>query len=81
MKLIIYRLIILLIALNANAWAADMKRISNNIGLLPTDLGPAKLQKSQHTFLHYFQLKSLLKESDEIKDRFINITKTIDNLY
>lgn len=36
--------------------------MTQNLGVLPINLGPAKLQRTYHTLLHYYDLESLYEE-------------------
>lgn len=49
------------------------------MGILPIDLGPAKLQRSEHTFVHYFNLEPLFKEFSNLNQQFSNLKSYLIN--
>lgn len=56
-----------------------MKDLTHNPGILPIDLGPAKLQRSEHTFVHQYNLEPLLSEFKNLNIQFDNIKNTFKN--
>lgn len=57
----------------------EIKDISQNIGLLPINLGKARLQKSEHTLIHYFDLENLYLEFSRLNDNLELIKNSIEN--
>lgn len=49
------------------------------MGILPINLGTAKLQRSEHTFVHYFNLQPLLDEYDRLNDQHDYLHNSISN--
>lgn len=50
--------------------ATKTKNITNNLGILPINLGPAKLQKTEHTFVHYYDLNPLYREFEKLNIQY-----------
>lgn len=47
-----------------------MTNITNGPGILPIRLGNARLQKSEHTLVHYFDLDLIKTEYDRLNNYF-----------
>uniref|UniRef100_A0A8D8LHT5 Envelope protein n=2 Tax=Cacopsylla melanoneura TaxID=428564 RepID=A0A8D8LHT5_9HEMI len=44
--------------------------ITHNSGILPINLGPAKLQRTSHTILHYYSLDPLIEELQDLQKQY-----------
>jgi hypothetical protein len=61
-----------------------MTRLSNNPGITPFYLGIAKIQKNEHTFLHYYELDKIRDSIDSFNNNllaFSNYLRTTDPKY
>lgn len=60
-----------------------MKDITHNPGLLPVNLGAAKLQQSSHTFIHYYDVSPLDAEFQDLNDQHKELARvvSIENSY
>lgn len=54
-----------------------LKNVTHGPGLLPIHLGPAKLQNSQHTLVHYFDISTISTEIDNLENHYNTLTSTI----
>lgn len=53
------------------------KNITYNAGILPINLGPATLQRSSHTVVHYYSLKPLLEELHDLQEQYNTLQSNI----
>ncbi|KAL1463854.1 hypothetical protein WDU94_015554 [Cyamophila willieti] len=53
--------------------------ITENPGVLPINLGPARLQRSTHTFLHYYDLEPIYQEIEELDSHHNILNELIRN--
>lgn len=60
--------------------AAEIKEITRNIGILPVNMGSAKLQKSEHTFVHYYDLNPLYRELEKLDNQHTFLNETLKNI-
>lgn len=42
-------------------------------------MGPAKLQRTEHTFVHYYDLSVLYREYDSLSNQYLNIKSSLEN--
>lgn len=49
------------------------------MGILPIKLGPAKLEKTTHTFVHYYNLEPLFQQYDNLNEQYNNLQIIISN--
>lgn len=49
------------------------------MGVLPIDLGPAKLQRTQHTFVHFYHLQSLFDEFKSLNNQYDDLKLAYNN--
>lgn len=54
-----------------------VKDITFNPGLLPIQLGSARLQKTEHTLVHFYDLLPIKKEIDVLNDHYKNLSANI----
>lgn len=50
----------------SNAIPNTITDVTSNLGILPILLGPAKLQRTTHTFLHYYDIKPLAEQRQQL---------------
>lgn len=56
-----------------------IRNITENLGILPINLGPAKLEKTTHTFIHYYNLKALLNQYSSLNTQYSTLKSNISN--
>ncbi|KAJ8913984.1 hypothetical protein NQ315_008976 [Exocentrus adspersus] len=69
--------------------ATEVRNITTNLGILPINLGAARLHRNEHTFVHYYDLQPLFDEYaslnaqyDELRLTYLNNTlvgRELDN--
>lgn len=52
--------------------------MTQNAGLLPVSLGPARLQQSEHTLVHYFELSQINSKIQNLNDHYQNLQQMIN---
>ena len=55
------------------ALGAEIKNVTNNQGILPILLGPAKLITSQHTLIHHYKIDLLIDEFHKLTSQYEKI--------
>lgn len=53
------------------------RNITNNLGVMAVDLGPAKLEIAKHTFIHYYDLESIFNHLSYLNRYYNNVSKSI----
>lgn len=53
--------------------------MTQNLGILPINLGPAKLQRTDHTLVHYYTLKPLYDEFSTLNSKYNHIRLSYQN--
>lgn len=54
----------------------EIQELTENIGILPINLGPAKLERNTHTLVHYYDIEQLLKQYEKLNQQHINLKVT-----
>lgn len=55
-----------------------VREIIDNPGLIPFNLGNAKVQKFTHTIIHYYDLNPILSELEKLHIKSKNLTETVN---
>jgi hypothetical protein len=56
-----------------------LKNVTNNQGLVPIEVGLARLQSSQHTFVHYYSLIEIRRHLDNLDLYYKNVSNYFVN--
>lgn len=56
-----------------------IKNITFNPGLLPINLGAAKLQQSSHTFVHYYDIEPIESEFNNLNQQHEKLTRMVSS--
>lgn len=56
-----------------------LTNVSENAGLLPVSLGPARLRETYHTFVHFYNTSAIQRELNLIHNSYGQISRAIDH--
>lgn len=56
-----------------------LKNMTTNPGILPLELGPAKLQRTKHTLIHYYYTETLSSEFTVLKPQYHSLLSNVSD--
>lgn len=60
-------------------WGAIIRNLTVNSGIVPINLGAARLQNGTHTVIHYYDIQPIIEEVRELQNQYNHLTLTLAN--
>ena len=68
-------------AITATVYCYEIQNVTENTGLLPINLGPAKLHTHDHTFVHYYDLTEIKGVYLDLQHQYYLMLHNVNLLY
>lgn len=57
----------------------NIKNLTQNSGIIPINLGPARLQRNDYTIVHFYDLNPLVKEFENLNTQYNDLLSTVNS--